>query len=224
MLDGERADCKAYSMSSPPTTIFPDPRFANRHGLLAAGRNLEPDTLLTAYRSGIFPWYEQGGPILWWSPDPRMVLFPSEFHCSRRLARRMRQGGLCLTRNKDFAGVMHACAEREEGTWIHPEMIEAYSRLFELGHAASIEVWRGEGLVGGLYGVKLGRVFFAESMFSRVSDASKMALAQLCSQDWQMIDCQFHTDHLQSLGAVEIPRSDFLTRLAAGIGETTREA
>jgi len=205
-------------MPVPATSInFPDPREADSDGLLGAGGNLQPGTLLTAYRSGIFPWYEQGGPILWWSPDPRMVLFPSEFHCSRRLARRMRQGGLCLTRDKDFAGVMHACAEREERTWIHPEMIEAYSRLFKLGHAASIEVWRENNLVGGLYGVKLGRVFFAESMFSRATDASKMALAELCSQDWRMIDCQFHTGHLASLGARELARQEFLQLLVEGV-------
>ena len=201
--------------------VFPDAREADENGLLAAGGNLQPRTLLAAYRSGIFPWYERGGPILWWSPDPRMVLIPSDFHCSRRLARRMRQGDLRLTRNKAFVDVMRGCADRPEGTWIHAEMIDAYRELFVLGYAQSVEVWQGDVLVGGLYGVHIGRVFFAESMFSRVTDASKLALADLVRQadqaGWLMVDCQFHTSHLASLGAAEIPRERFLETLAHGI-------
>lgn len=197
--------------------IFPDPKLANEDGLLAAGGNLAPETLLAAYRSGIFPWYQETGQYLWWSPDPRMVLFPNEFHCSRRLARRMRQGQFRISESTAFREIMQACAQREEGTWILPEMVTAYSRLFELGHAESVEVWEGDELVSGLYGVQLGRAFFAESMFSRRTDASKMALAHLAEKarqkGWLFIDCQFHTDHLASLGAREIPRTAFLELL-----------
>jgi len=193
---------------------FPDPEGADANGLLAAGGDLAPETLIAAYRKGIFPWYEAGGPILWWSPDPRMVLFPDDFHCSRRLARRMRKKLFRVSENEAFTEVMTACADRQEGTWITPEMIAAYTRLFELGHAQSIEVWDGEDLVGGLYGVCLNRAFFAESMFCRQTDASKMALAHLVEQaqqnGWIFIDCQFHTGHLASLGAIEIPRNEFL--------------
>ncbi|OIO71354.1 MAG: leucyl/phenylalanyl-tRNA--protein transferase [Zetaproteobacteria bacterium CG_4_10_14_0_2_um_filter_55_20] len=205
-------------MSAPTSQlVFPDPCDADSDGLLAAGGNLEPQTLLTAYRAGIFPWYELDGPILWWSPDPRMVLFPANFHCSRRLARRLKQSGTHITTDTAFYEVMKGCAARPEGTWIHPEMIEAYQKLFSLGHAKSVEVWQGNELVGGLYGVYMGRVFFAESMFSRVTDASKMALAYLVSQDWLMIDCQFHTTHLASLGALEISRLHFLDLLVEGL-------
>jgi len=198
--------------------VFPDPREADGDGLLAAGGNLEAQTLLTAYRAGIFPWYEVDGPILWWSPDPRMVLFPANFHCSRRLARRMRQSNIRITTDTAFVEVMKGCAARPEGTWIHPEMKEAYQELFSLGYAKSVEVWQENDLVGGLYGVSVGRIFFAESMFSRITDASKMALAHLVSQDWLMIDCQFHTAHLDSLGAMEISRLRFLGLLEKGLG------
>ena len=205
-------------MSAPTSQlVFPDPCDADSDGLLAAGGNLEPQTLLTAYRAGIFPWYELDGPILWWSPDPRMVLFPANFHCSRRLARRMRQSGMCIITDTAFAEVMKGCAARPEGTWIHPEMIEAYQKLFSLGYAKSVEVWQEDALVGGLYGVHIGRVFFAESMFSSTTDASKMALAHLVSQGWLMIDCQFHTAHLASLGALEISRGRFLSLLTEGL-------
>jgi len=205
------------SFAQQQSPVFPDPSEADDNGLLAAGGNLEPGTLLAAYQSGIFPWYEKDGPILWWSPDPRMVLFPGNFHCSRRLARRMRQSDLSITQDTAFDEVMRGCAARSEGTWIHPEMITAYQRLFDLGDALSVEVWQGGALVGGLYGVRIGRVVFAESMYSNVTDASKMALAHLASQAWLMIDCQFHTDHLASLGATEIPRKRFLSLLTEGI-------
>jgi len=193
---------------------FPDPEGADADGLLAAGGDLAPETLIAAYRKGIFPWYEAGGPILWWSPDPRMVLFPDAFHCSRRLTRRMRQKRFRISENEAFTKVMTACADRQEGTWITPEIIAAYTRLFELGHAQSIEVWDGRELIGGLYGVCLKRAFFAESMFHRRTDASKMALTRLAvlgqEKEWFFIDCQFHTGHLASLGAIEIPRTEFL--------------
>ncbi len=198
--------------------IFPDPGQATPDGLLAAGGDLSPETLLTAYRQGIFPWYDRpGGPILWWSPDPRMVLFPDKFHASRRLQRRIRQGRMHCSEDQAFRRVMQGCAgprKREQGTWIHPEMINAYGLLHELGHAHSIEVWNGDELVGGLYGLRIGRGFFAESMFSRCRDASKIALARLVEiarrQGWLFIDCQLYTDHLASLGAREIARREYL--------------
>ena len=201
---------------------FPDPCMANEEGLLAAGGDLQPDTLLAAYANGIFPWYAEDQPILWWSPDPRMVLFPAEFHCSKRLARRMRQDIYSVSYNQAFDAVMNTCAEiprkGEDGTWILPEMIAAYGRLHQLGHAHSFEVWQGSELVGGLYGVWVNQVFFAESMFSRKIDASKIAIAALCEHalqyGWRLIDCQFHTSHLQSLGGREISRNDFLHIIA----------
>lgn len=202
---------------------FPDPETANEDGLLAAGGNLEPETLLTAYGQGIFPWYDAHTPILWWSPDPRMVLFPEEFHCSRRLARRMRQPGWRCSWDEAFDAVIRACAEPRgegNGTWLLPEMIEAYRELHALGHAHSVEVWFGGELAGGLYGVLLGGVFFAESMFHRRTDASKIALAWLVQSapvgGLRLIDCQFHTSHLESLGARPIPRRRFLELLHAG--------
>jgi leucyl/phenylalanyl-tRNA--protein transferase len=199
---------------------FPDPELANEEGLLAMGGNLEPETLLAAYERGIFPWYSEGQPILWWSPDPRMVLFPAEFHCSRRLARRLRQPQYRFSRDAAFSAVVAECAAprgEDDGTWILPEMRVAYERLHALGHARSVEVWEGDALIGGLYGVLHGGLFFAESMFSRKRDGSKMALAKLVEQavaeGWRLIDCQFHTGHLQSLGAREIPRAEFLELL-----------
>jgi len=167
MLDVQPMDCNPWNMIT-----FPDPEKADANGLLATGGDLAPETLIAAYRKGIFPWYEAGNPILWWSPDPRMLLFPDAFHCSRRLARRMRQGHFHISENTAFGDVMHACAVREEGTWITPGMIAAYTRLFELGHACSIEVWENDTLVGGLYGVNMGRAFFAESMFHTRTDVS----------------------------------------------------
>ncbi len=203
---------------------FPDPGGADAHGLLAAGGDLMPETLIAAYRKGIFPWYEAGGPILWWSPDPRMVLFPDTFYRSRRLARRMRQPHFRISENQAFTDVISACADRREGTWITPEMIAAYTRLFELGYARSIEVWEDDVLAGGLYGVSINQVFFAESMFHRRTDASKMALAYLVEmaerREWKFIDCQFHTDHLSAMGAREIPRSAFLGMLHHGLNAT----
>jgi len=204
---------------------FPSPDQASPDGLLASGGNLFPETLLTAYSQGIFPWYDQaGGSILWWSPDPRMVLFPEGFHISRRLERRIRQGRFQISENRSFKAVMQGCAEsRKEGagTWIHPEMLDAYCCLHNLGHAHSVEVWENKALVGGLYGLHLGQGWFAESMFSRCTDASKYALSFLADKgrrsNWRFIDCQFHTDHLASLGAREIPRSEYLRMLKEAI-------
>ncbi len=201
--------------------VFPDPSEADEDGLLAAGGNLEPETLLAAYAKGIFPWYAEGQPVLWWSPDPRMVLFPAEFHCSKRLARRMRQNIYSVSFDTSFNDVIRACAEvprhGEAGTWIMPDMIMAYQRMHQLGHAHSIEVWKNNELVGGLYGILHHGVFFAESMFSLKVDASKFALAALCERalqcNWKLIDCQFYTAHLQSLGAREISRELFLKNI-----------
>ncbi|MDX8391687.1 MAG: leucyl/phenylalanyl-tRNA--protein transferase [Mariprofundaceae bacterium] len=221
MLDVRRFDCKSWYMVDSSMVDFPDPEQANDDGLLAAGGDLSAQTIIHAYRHGIFPWYEADGPILWWSPDPRMVLFPDAFHCSRRLARRIRQGHFTVTMDKGFAAVMHACADRPEGTWIHAEMMSAYQHLFDLGVAHSIEVWLQGELVGGLYGLRIGRIFFAESMFSRLTDTSKIALAHLVQiageQAWTMIDCQFYTGHLHRMGAVEISRVEFLRHLDAAI-------
>ncbi len=202
---------------------FPDPRGASAEGLVAIGGGLAPEVLLAAYARGIFPWYGEGKPVLWWSPDPRMVLFPEAFHCSRRLARRMRRPDVSFTRDAAFARVIRRCAsiprKGEQGTWILPEMIEAYERLHALGHAHSYEVWREGRLIGGVYGVRLGGVFFAESMFSEARDGSKMALAHLAAgadaEGIGLIDCQFYTDHLASLGAREMPREAFLGLLDA---------
>ncbi|WP_211266720.1 leucyl/phenylalanyl-tRNA--protein transferase [Halotalea alkalilenta] len=200
---------------------FPDVELSLREpdGLLAVGGRLTPEWLLAAYQRGIFPWYSPGEPLLWWSPDPRMVLYPGEFRLRRSLAKRIRNGGFTITLDHDFEAVIHACAaSRSEGTWIGAEMIDAYQRLYRLGHAHSVEVWRHGELVGGLYGVALGRVFFGESMFSRVSDGSKMALALLVGflieRGFSLIDCQMHTPHLERLGARLIPRRAFSEHLA----------
>lgn len=195
------------------------------NGLLAAGGDLSPQRLLAAYQQGIFPWYEESQPILWWSPDPRIVLFPADIHISRSLHKVLRQQRFTVSADRCFDAVIHQCAQPRRyggGTWITDEMRQAYYRLHELGYAHSIEVWNGDELVGGLYGIALGRVFFGESMFSSASNASKVALVYLCGQlrDWhyQLIDCQVESPHLATLGAVTVPREDFL-RL---IGEYTK--
>ncbi len=196
-------------------------------GLLAVGGNLSPELLLTAYQRGIFPWYSEGQPILWWSPDPRAVLFPDHLHISRSLAKTLRRGVYRSTLDHCFDGVIAGCAEArpsQDGTWITPEMIRAYTQLAELGHAHSIEVWEGERLVGGLYGVSIGRVFFGESMFSRCADASKVALVKLVetleSGGYRLIDCQMYSPHLETLGAELIPRLDFIALLQRWCNET----
>lgn len=227
-------------------TPFPPLERALRapNGLLAAGGTLSPARLLDAYRHGIFPWFSEHDPILWWSPDPRMVLFPDEFKVSRTLRKTLRNKLYELRTDTAFEQVMRACAaaprEGQTGTWINEDMIAAYSRLHRMGHAHSVEVWmqktafqpqvEGETrrqrtnddeleleLVGGLYGIAIGRMFYGESMFSRRTDASKVALAHLAAQlrrwNFGMIDCQMNTPHLASLGAREIPRAEFIQRL-----------
>jgi leucyl/phenylalanyl-tRNA--protein transferase len=185
-------------------------------GLLAAGGDLSPERLIAAYRGGIFPWYSPGQPVLWWSPDPRAVLFPEEFHCTRSLAKTLRNGGFSYSMDRDFPAVIDGCAApraASPGTWITSDMRAAYLELHHLGHAHSIEIWRGAELVGGLYGVRLGGVFFGESMFSRTRDASKAALAHLVAvcrrNSLAVIDCQLPSRHLTSLGSRTIPRSQF---------------
>jgi leucyl/phenylalanyl-tRNA---protein transferase len=190
-------------------------------GLLAAGGDLSPARLMAAYARGIFPWYSAGQPVLWWSPDPREVLLPSHFHRSRSLARAQRTRGFMLYVDRDFPAVVAACAEPRSGspdTWITDEMQQAYCRLHRLGCAHSYEIWRTGRLVGGVYGVRLGRVFFGESMFSREPDASKAALAALAdhsaAQAIDLIDCQLPSAHLRSLGSQAMARRQFLGYLS----------
>lgn len=201
--------------------IFPSPEFAEPDGLLAIGGDLEPDRLLTAYSQGIFPWFSHGDPILWWSPSPRLVLFPEEFHLPRRLQRTLRSGFFTVSADTAFAEVIAGCATASgrsgQGTWITEEMQQAYIRLYTLGFAHSIECWHGGQLAGGLYGVCLDRVFFGESMFTLVTDASKVALAHLVQFALRsgigMIDCQMTTDHLLRFGARELSRDAFQAEL-----------
>ncbi len=201
---------------------FPSVTLAMQYpnGLLAAGGDLEPGRLLDAYRHGIFPWFSEGDPILWWSPDPRMVLYPYEFKISKSLRRTLRNKPYEVRTDTAFEEVMRACAaprDGQDGTWIQEEMVAAYKRLHLAGWAHSIETWIDGKLAGGLYGISIGRMFYGESMFSRASDTSKIALAHLALQlqRWQfgMIDCQMNTPHLASLGAREIPRSKFVEQL-----------
>jgi len=197
---------------------FPDPERAlvQPDGLLAAGGDLTPARLIAAYRQGIFPWYSAGDPILWWSPNPRCVFFPDRFHISRSLRRQLHRNDYRISYDTSFAQVMHACAAPrgdDNGTWITPEMSHAYLALHQLGVAHSIEVWREDALIGGLYGLAIGRIFYGESMFSRATGGSKIALAHLTArlsrQGYFLLDCQVHSPHLESLGAHCIDRSEF---------------
>lgn len=208
--------------------IFPPPFVADENGLLAFGGDLEPARLVAAYRSGIFPWFSPGEPILWWFLDPRLVLFLDEFRISRRLTRELRRCRFRVSFDQAFEQVMASCAqvrlEKGEGTWIGKEMLAAYCRLHELGYAHSVECWQGEILAGGLYGIALDRIFFGESMFTRISNGSKVALAALVSRlkttDFQLIDCQMTTRHLVSFGAREIAGREFLDQLQSCIQTT----
>ena len=219
-----------------PGDPFPALETARRrpNGLLAAGRDLTVPTLLEAYSSGIFPWFSEAEPILWWSPDPRMVLFPEELHVSRSLARRMNRRDYDVTLDTAFGAVVRGCAgprRDQDGTWITPRMVAAYERLHEAGFAHSVETWMAGELAGGLYGVAIGRVFFGESMFTRRTDASKIALVRLVRQlaAWGVgvVDCQMKTPHLSAFGAREIPRREFAELVrdlvkATGIGTPWR--
>jgi leucyl/phenylalanyl-tRNA--protein transferase len=201
---------------------FPPAEHASREGLLAVGGDLQPGRLLEAYRRGIFPWYNEGQPILWWSPDPRAVLFPAEINVSRSLRKTLRSGKFQVTFDRRFDDVIGACAgprrqHADPGTWITRAMRDAYCELHRLGFAHSVETWHERKLVGGLYGVALGAVFFGESMFSRMTDASKVALVlgvrQLQRWGYTLIDCQLPSAHLERMGAHAIARADFLTLL-----------
>jgi leucyl/phenylalanyl-tRNA--protein transferase len=205
---------------------MPDPRSALPNGLLASGGDLEPGTVLSAYRGGIFPWPDLSGRVLWWSPDPRAVLPLDGFHQSRSLRRTGRRGRFSVSFDRACEAVMAGCAERAEGTWLTPGMTRAYLQLATLGWVHSVEVWTGERLAGGLYGVAIGGFFAAESMFHRRTDASKIALAALVERiglrGFTLLDVQFLTDHLASLGAIEMSRDDYLVRLRAAIAMQAR--
>ena len=212
-----------------PPEAFPpvEEALQEPNGLLCVGGDLSVERLLEAYRRGIFPWFSAGQPILWWSPDPRTVLYPGEFKIARSLAKTLRNRGFRTTVDQAFEQVMERCADpalRPEGTWISPQMHAAYRRLHELDYAHSFETWEGDQLVGGLYGVALGRVFFGESMFSVARDASKVALHALVqaslAQNVRLIDCQVDSEHLRSLGARSVPRREFMRELAAATRES----
>lgn len=210
---------------------FPPAHLAIAEGLLAIGGDLSIERLVLAYRQGIFPWYAEDDPILWWSPDPRLVLYPRELHISRSLRKLIRRRRFTVTLDQAFGRVIRACAgprgPDHQGTWIVPEMITAYERLHAAGLAHSVEAWEGDALAGGIYGVSLGAVFFGESMFTRVSNASKVALVHLVTMlgraRFALIDCQVTTAHLMRFGAREIPRGRFLKELAPALRKPTRQ-
>ncbi len=201
-----------------PVHAFPDVDYAmiQPNGLLAVGGDLSPARLLHAYQRGIFPWFSDGQPILWWAPDPRAVLFPPELKISRSLRKTLRREIFQVSFDRAFRRVIEACAAprgHQNDTWITGHMISAYCELHARGFAHSVECWQDGDLAGGLYGVAIGKVFFGESMFSRVSDASKVALATLCKSGYELIDCQLPSDHLKRLGAIDIPRRQFMRLL-----------
>lgn len=208
---------------------FPDPERSEPDGLLAVGGDLSVERLLLAYRSGIFPWPAEGLPLVWWSPDPRFVLYPDRFRVPKSLQRVVRKRPYTLTVDRDFAGVIRGCRSTprpgQEDTWITPAMVRAYERLHAAGHAHSVEAWSTDGrLVGGLYGVAVGACFCGESMFALEPDASKCAFVdlvrRLTAAGYAFIDCQVHTDHLARFGAIEVPRPRFLRELAAAVQRT----
>jgi leucyl/phenylalanyl-tRNA--protein transferase len=201
---------------------FPDPAASDDEGLLAIGGDLTPERLLFAYEHGVFPWYDEGLPPMWWCPNPRAVMDAAHLHVSRSLRRVLRSGRFTVSFDRAFREVMIECGrERESGTWILPEIVDAYVALHELGHAHSVEVFQEQQLVGGLYGVQRGALFAAESMFHRARDASKVALAcgieRLFAEGITLFDVQFSTPHLQSLGAYEISRTEYLARAAVAV-------
>jgi leucyl/phenylalanyl-tRNA--protein transferase len=217
----------AVYLLSQDNMAFPPAHLAGDGGLLAVGGDLSVPRLLAAYAAGIFPWYAAGEPILWWSPDPRLVLYPNELIVSRRLRRTIRQGRFGITFDAAFETVIRACADMPRkgmaGTWIMPEMISAYCDLHIAGWAHSVEAWASGALAGGVYGVSIGGCFFGESMFSRVSNASKVALFHLIERlktgGCRLVDCQVSSDHLIRLGAREIPRKRFLSEMRAAVGQ-----
>ena len=210
---------------------FPTPDSANDEGLLAIGGDLRPARLVVAYSMGIFPWYSEGDPIMWWSPNPRMVIRPEEFRPSRSLRRRYNRGGFRLSMDEAFPAVVRACSvvprRGQDGTWITESMMESYCRLHELGVGHSVECWEGDVLVGGVYGLSLGACFFGESMFAKRTDASKLAFWALMRHaertGIEFIDCQLHNPHLESLGAYTIPRGEYLRWLYHALESETRQ-
>jgi leucyl/phenylalanyl-tRNA--protein transferase len=210
-----------------PSLVFPPCHYAEPDGLLAIGGDLTPERLILAYRSGIFPWYSEETPILWWSPNPRLVLFPRELKVSKSLQRVLTKNVYRVTLDKEFGQVIRNCAmaprKYGDGTWIVPEIVESYSELYRLGYAHSVESWYEGELVGGLYGVAIGRAFFGESMFTRMTDASKVAFVHLVTLlklwGYDLIDCQVSTTHLRRFGARDVTRSEFLARLASVVDE-----
>jgi len=208
--------------------IFPPPELADEDGLLAVGGDLSVERLVLAYSMGIFPWYSDRNPVLWWSPDPRLVLIPAELTVSKTLKQTIRKDVFRVTTNQAFEEVIRSCAtvkrKGEQETWITEEMIEAYIQLHKAGWAHSVESWNGEELAGGLYGVMMGRAFFGESMFAKKTDASKVAFAvyaaELARKGFEIIDCQVATEHLKRFGAREIPRAEFMVRLEKALNKT----
>ena len=196
--------------------IFPHPSYAEEDGLLAVDGDLSPERLMLAYGKGIFPWFSGGDPILWWSPDPRFIIYPKDVKISHSMKKVLKNNVYRISFDTCFREVISNCAgvRKESGTWINEDMIEAYCKLHELGHAHSVEAWFGDKLVGGLYGINIGKCFFGESMFSTMDNASKAAFITLCKKleekEYILIDCQVYSKHLESLGAISIPRSEFL--------------
>ncbi len=215
-------------MLSKSSTEFPPPHLAREDGLLCVGGDLSPQRLVKAYQNGIFPWFSEGDPLLWWSPDPRLVLYPDRINISKSLHKQIRKSYFTVTMDRAFEDVIIACSKsrgkNRKSTWLVDNMIKAYIELHRLGYAHSVESWIDEELAGGLYGVSLGRIFFGESMFSCVSDASKVALAALCSHlkqhQFDIIDCQVTSAHLISMGAEEISRGEFIGQLKASLKTT----
>ena len=211
----------------PKQLVFPNPNLADESGILAIGGDLSPKRLLLAYQNGIFPWFNEQDPILWWSPDPRMVLFPSQLVIAKSMRSIFNQKKFRISVNENFRSVMQNCGQMprqgQNGTWISPQMLDAYQNLHELGFAHSVEAWQNNELVGGLYGIILGKCFFGESMFSNVTNASKAAFITLIknleAQGFELIDCQVYTQHLESLGEKLINRSLFLDLLKKNMGE-----
>lgn len=207
---------------------FPPQNLAEENGLLAIGGDLSVERLIASYKMGIFPWYSEGDPILWWTPDPRLVLFPEELHTSKSLNKLIRKKKFNVTVDHDFENVIQSCAdvhkEKDSDTWIVSEMVEAYLRLHHEGYAHSVETWLDDKLVGGVYGVSIGKCFFGESMFTRENNASKVAFTYLVkllqAKSFELIDCQMTTDHLLSLGAREIRRNEFVKRLKRALKNT----
>lgn len=208
---------------------FPPVEYADEHGILAIGGDLSPERLLLAYRSGIFPWFNEDDPIIWWSPDPRFVMFPQHLKVSKSMKQVIKKNLFQITFDQDFKGVITACQtvkrQGQSGTWITGEMLEAYDTLHQLGFAHSVEAWREGNLVGGLYGVSLGKAFFGESMFAKESNASKVAyiilVQKLQNLNFQIVDCQVYTEHLESLGAENLPRADFIQQVEQALKEET---